>query len=66
MKGDEHNGRSYDLALPVIGEVLDLAGMFRMVFAAAICVIVLLIALTVWLIIRHRRKKLIKSGPPLQ
>lgn len=66
MKGDEHNGRSYDLALPVIGEVLDLAGMFRMVFAVAICVIVLLIALTVWLIIRHRRKKLIKSGPPLQ
>ena len=57
MCGDEHNGRDYDLSLPVIGEVLDLAGLVRTAATTAICVIVALIALIVWLIIRRKRKK---------
>ncbi len=60
MKGDEHNGRSYDPSFPVVGEVLDLAKTVKIVAAAAICIIVLLIALIVWLVIRHRKKK--KAG----
>ena len=57
MCGDEHNGHDYDLSLPVIGEVLDLAGLVRTAATTAICVIVALIALIVWLIIRRKRKK---------
>ncbi|MBQ4381200.1 MAG: hypothetical protein II794_00515 [Oscillospiraceae bacterium] len=51
------NALTYDTALPVVGQVLDLAAAVRIVFALAIIIPLLILALIIFLIVRHVRKK---------
>ena len=47
----------YDLSLPVVGEVMDLAGMIRIAFIVILILIILAVGLIVRAIVRHVKKK---------
>lgn len=57
FEGGEANNITYDLSLPVVGEVMDLAGMIRTAFIVVVVVLVLLLALIVRGIVRFVRKR---------
>ena len=54
---EESNLNSYSTILPVVGEVIDLRGMAQKAFATMVVILFLLIALIVFLIVRHKRRK---------
>jgi hypothetical protein len=57
FEGDARNSRTYDLSLPVIGNVPDVQRIISIALPAAAVLIVGLIAGAIWLIVRHFRKR---------
>lgn len=55
--GGEENTRSYDLNLPVVGEVMDLSRTITTFLIAALVLLAAVLALIVWLIVRGIRKR---------
>ena len=57
FRDGEENARTYDTALPVIGEVMDLGKVFLTAVIIILFVLLAILALIVWLIVRSVRRR---------